>query len=288
MSKFYYVNVPTAAMWQHPTPTSEVVSEALFSEQVHILEELSEWVQIQTIVDNYTGWVKKEAIFASPEKFLCGSTDIVVQVNRCSAHLYHTQDTIFGPAMTLPFESKLKLVDPQDRDSTGRWIRVLLHNGNEGYIQRGDVAIAPRKLGSLSEMCDFSRRFLGLPYTWGGRSSFGYDCSGFVQMLYRHMGVFLPRDSKDQCVWEGFSDVTIERLEPGNLIFFGHSLEKIRHTGMYIGSGKFIHATVSENAPYIHISDIEGKEWKGDGTGTYPLRVGRSLSVVSSNTSTMT
>ncbi|MCH9717001.1 MAG: C40 family peptidase, partial [Gammaproteobacteria bacterium] len=48
------------------------------------------------------------------------------------------------------------------------------------------------------EMIFLSQKFLGCPYTWGGRSSFGFDCSGFVQMLYKEMGICLPRDSGPQ------------------------------------------------------------------------------------------
>ena len=130
---------------------------------------------------------------------------------------------------------------------------------------------------SFTEMCAFSQNFLGLPYTWGGRSSFGYDCSGFVQMLYRQMGIFLPRDSKDQCHWSGFREILEGEIDSGDLIFFGSGINKITHVGMYLEKGKFIHATVAENMPYIRTSSIESVEWRNDGKGRFPFQTIRRL-----------
>ena len=118
-------------------------------------------------------------------------------------------------------------------------------------------------------MCSLSLNFLNLPYTWGGRSSFGYDCSGFVQMLYRQMGLYIPRDTKDQISWEKFKSIPIEDLSTGDLIFFGIDKDKIRHVGLYLGDQKFIHSTVAENAPYIHISSLRDADWNGPGRFAY-------------------
>lgn len=277
MSTFHYINIPTAAMRQHPDAASEVVSEALFSEEIRIIDEHKDWLRIETLIDNYPGWIrcKPDAIFSSNDLFPTSPNTIIV--NRCAAHLYHVPDTIYGPILTLPFESRLQLIDTHDRESNSRWVKVSLHNGLEAYIQLGDIVIAPKKLTSFDQVCELSHRFLGLPYTWGGRSSFGYDCSGFVQMLYRQMGIHLPRDSKDQCVWDGFKEVNIAELAPGDLLFFGLSAEKSRHVGMHLKDGRFIHATVAENAPYIHVSHLGGPDWKGNKSAKYPFRVSRRL-----------
>lgn len=279
MPYYHYVNTPVIAMRQHPDAASEVVSEAFFSEEIHIIEESGDWVLAETSVDKYPGWIKREAIFSRSSQFFSqgGKSDINAWVNRCSAHLYHVEDTIFGPVLTLPFESRMKVIEPIDTALDSRWIKVALHSNKEAYIQRGDVTFTSVKLDHFDLLCDFSQRFLGLPYTWGGRSSFGYDCSGYVQMLYRQMGIHLPRDAKDQCVWQGFNEVQTDQIKSGDLIFFGLDSQKIKHVGMYLRDGKFIHATVSENAPYIHISELEGKDWRGDGAGRYPFRVTRRL-----------
>ncbi len=272
LSLLYYVNSPVIEMRELAKKDSEVVSQAFFAEEVNVMEEAQNWVKIQTTVDNYQGWIPKEALLQRKEQFPIHSA-LVAKVNRRAAHVYHVEDTVYGPIITLPFESKLEVLEPKG-ESNSRWLKVLLLDGREGYIQRGDVILTPSLLRQ-DQMSVLSLHFLGLPYTWGGRSSFGYDCSGFVQMLYRQMGVYLPRDSKDQIRWSGFTNIAIDNLSPGDLIFFGLSEDKIRHVGLYLGEDRFIHSTVAENQPYIRISNLNDSEWNGSGRFVY--RAARKL-----------
>ncbi len=132
-------------------------------------------------------------------------------------------------------------------------------SGVTGWVQRGDVTLDP-KPRSISELVELSQNFLGLPYTWGGASALGYDCSGFTQMLCRRGGVKIPRDAQPQADWEGMIKVTRDSLEPGDLLFFGASADKITHTGFYLGGGQFIHATTHTH-PVIQISRLDDAPW---------------------------
>lgn len=259
---FYYINVPVVDMRERGDATSEVVSQGYFSEPISLLEESGDWVKIETEVDHYQGWAKKSAIVQRTEEYTPNAT-----VNRLAAHVYTVDDTIYGPMITLPFESRIEVVEtPQDPNS--RWIKIALVDGHSGFIQRGDVNLFPSTI-SRKDLCDFSLRFMNLPYTWGGRSSFGYDCSGFVQMLFRQMGILIPRDTKDQIYWEGFNEISLDQLKPGDLIFWGLAKDKIRHVGLFIGEGKFIHAGVAENTPYIRIATLSNPDWNGSGRFAY-------------------
>lgn len=260
-------------MRKFPTESAEVVSQAYYSEEVKVINENSHWIKIETTVDRYPGWIKAGGICERKVKFPTDSIGKVAKVNRCMAHLYNVPDTTFGPILTLPFESLLEVIDQGD-DINSRWIKVALADQKEGYIQRGDITLHIDML-EHAQLPSLSLRFQGLPYTWGGRSSFGYDCSGFVQMLYRQTGVYLPRDAKDQAKWEGFKSTSIHSLLPGDLIFFGLDEAKIRHVGMYLSEGQFIHSTVAENAPYIHISTLTDHEWSDAGKWAY--RTARTL-----------
>jgi len=252
-----------------PHQKAEVISQALFSEEILLLEEQAEWAKICTLVDHYQGWIKKEGICCRDEVYpSLGNESKFVTVKRCTAHLYDHQDTIYGPILTLPYESRLELHKEMDH----RWLQVMTPGKQCAYVQRGDVEVRglDSSILNMQQMCEFSQFFLGLPYTWGGRSSFGYDCSGFVQMLYRRCGLFLPRDSKDQCCWSEFSEVSLDSLKEGDLIFFGHDKDKIRHVGMYLTEDRFIHtAAVVENAPYIRISHLTDSAWNGSGYYSY-------------------
>lgn len=251
---FTYINAPVAVMREGPSEAARVDSQAIYSEQVIPLETDGDWVKIQT-PDTYSGWVKKDALFDLDYKFIENQGVVTAKVCRCAAHLYGVKDTEFGPIKTLPFESKLVVIN-QFGEPKGRWLQVLLLDGTTAYIQRGDVTINP-SLISMTDALSLSLQFLGLPYTWGGRSSFGYDCSGFVQMLYRQTGIAIPRNSKDQAAWEGFHEVPLDDLQSGDLIFFGKDSTHITHVGIYLGEGRYIHSTVAGNEPYIHINKVE-------------------------------
>jgi cell wall-associated NlpC family hydrolase len=83
----------------------------------------------------------------------------------------------------------------------------------------------------------YARQLLGVPYSWGGSSPrSGFDCSGFVRFVYQRFGVTLPHSSyADSGYGRGISRAA---LEPGDLVFF----DGFGHVGLYIGSGRFIHA----------------------------------------------
>ena len=270
MKDTHYVIKSILEMRKEPESRSEVVSQGIFSEEVKILEEKSDWVRIMTLVDHYSGWTKKEGICTRSSPYGKEEAVAIVTVNRLSAHLYEGSDTIYGPILTLPFESRLAVID-----FNSRWLTAVLPDGRKAFIQRGDITQNHHFLEKKT-IGDFSRKFLGLPYTWGGRSSFGYDCSGFVQMLYRQMGIFLPRDSQDQFTASSFVESSIEALEAGDLLFWGYSKDQIRHVGLALGEGYFIHTSaVTENMPYIRISHIHDKAWNG--SGYYPFLAGRKF-----------
>lgn len=98
----------------------------------------------------------------------------------------------------------------------------------------------PRRLqASLSfglRVVDYAKRFIGVPYVWGGSTPHGFDCSGFVRYVYAHFGVSLPHSSYAQ--FDDGRRVSRRALRPGDLVFF----DSVGHVGIYIGNGRFIHA----------------------------------------------
>jgi cell wall-associated NlpC family hydrolase len=181
-------------------------------------------------------------------------------VAELSANLYRDPDvTRHAPVLRLPWEARLELA-PDQTSKTGRWIHVRLVDGTTAWVQRGDVCDADSAPHSIPQDIDLARRFLGVTYTWGGVSSFGFDCSGFTQMLVRQRGIEMPRDAGPQADWSGVVPVKRADLQPGDLLFFGSSPSKITHTGMYIGNGKFIHDTTHDH-PGVQISVLDDQPW---------------------------
>lgn len=244
-----------------------MVSQTIFSEKIQIEKEVEGWSYI-TSSDGYSGWVQTNSFVKLNEPY-----DMSVIVSRLAAHIYAEPDIDYGPIKTLPYGSKLQALNEND----ARWIKISLPDGEECYIQKGDVA-PEQKLINKSDLVAFSQRFLGLPYTWGGRSSFGFDCSGFVQMLYSKIGIHLQRDSKQQVIDPRFYTISLSDLEPGDLLFFGKSDKSVFHVGLFLGEGRFIHATARENQPWIRISNLADFEWSGHPHAYYPYRLARQMS----------
>lgn len=272
LAVFTYTNCPVLDMRAGPSQNEKVESQSYYSERVHVIKEENDWAKVKT-PDGVEGWAKKDCLHTSEEPYIDHTGTMIAMINRRYAHLYGVTDTEYGPVITLPFESRLEVLD-QFNDPNGRWIKVRLIDGKTAYIQRGDVILNPKPM-SFDEAIEFSHHFLGQPYTWGGRSGFGYDCSGFVQMIFRQMGIDIPRNSNQQLAWKGFREVSLNDMQPGDLIFFGRDTSRVNHVGLYLGSNQFIHATVGENRPYIIISNLNDPEWNGSGTLKY--RAARTL-----------
>lgn len=253
---YYYINRPVINLHKVPNLIEEVVSQAIYGTKVSQMEKTNSWVKIQT-PDNYQGWVKESDLIQKENIY--PNTETIGKVNNLFAHVYMVEDTApHPPKMTLPFDVSLEIISPADKLEE-RWIQVKLLDGTEAYIQKGDLLFNPKAL-SKNEMLNLSKKFLGLPYTWGGTSSFGFDCSGFIQMLFKQMGLFIPRDSKDQYAFSEALFVEKKELLPGDLLFFGPNGLRVTHVGLYLGNDQFIHSTVLDN-PILQISHLTEPVW---------------------------
>ncbi len=245
---------PVTNMYSKPSEDADVVSQAIYGANVSVLERREGWAQIRTS-DDYTGWTPLRDLRPGEPYATRGR---VAEVESLFAHVYREPNvTRHAPVVTVPFESRLEVIaEPPDNP---RWLQVRLPDDRSGWVQAGDVAFGSKPL-SVPEMLEFSKRFLGLPYTWGGTSSFGYDCSGFMQMLNRRRGIYMPRDAQPQADWSGVVPVPRSELAPGDLLYFGSSDKKITHPGMYLGEGRFINAPPWQT-PMVRIDDLNDPHW---------------------------
>ncbi len=109
--------------------------------------------------------------------------------------------------------------------------------------------------GDTRALLDEAYTWIGTPYTYGGHSRTGTDCSGFVMEVYRRaLNFSLPRSTSEQS--EACAEVAFHDLRPGDLIFFhnGRS-DTINHVGIYVGNGKFIHASSSQGVMESYLSE---------------------------------
>ena len=92
-----------------------------------------------------------------------------------------------------------------------------------------------------SSLLTLSKRYLGVRYRWGGTTPAGFDCSGFLYYIYGRMGVSLPRTTFD--MFEAGVPVPRDALQPGDILFFQTISPGPSHAGIYIGDGRFAHAS---------------------------------------------
>jgi gamma-D-glutamyl-L-lysine dipeptidyl-peptidase len=253
------VLLPVENMYSSASEDVDVVSQAILGTNVEVLEEHPDWDKVQTN-DQYSGWIRVSNLQTLPAGAQgYAASGQVAQVRSLSANLYRETDvTLHRPVARVPFETRLEVIKEGEGDAA-RWLQVRLPDERTAWIQSGDVDLAPRKL-SIEESIALGERFLGVTYTWGGRSSFGFDCSGFTQMLVRSRGITMPRDADLQAAWTGATAINRKNLRAGDLLFFGDSPGHITHTGMYIGHGRFIHDTVYDH-PGVQISKLNDQPW---------------------------
>ena len=253
----YVVIKAVAKMYSKPTVDSDVVSQAIYGTDVAKVKAKHGWVNVRT-ADDYTGWMQSSALRKlKGQPYAAGG--VVVRVAQLSANIYREPDvTKHAPLITIPWESRLEVMPGKAEDGE-RWLKVRLPDGSDGFVQAGDVSSDFAAL-TIEQTVFLAKKFIGVTYAWGGSSDFGFDCSGFMQMLMRQRGIIMPRDANLQAAWKGMSAVERKDLQPGDLLYFGDRPDHITHTGMFLGNGEFIHDT-THNHPGVQISVLDEQPW---------------------------
>lgn len=102
----------------------------------------------------------------------------------------------------------------------------------------------PRSTGTIRNLFSNIRQYLGIPYRFGGESTSGFDCSGFVRFMFnKELDVNLPHSSREMANMG--TRVERDELKPGDLVFFKNSSNNINHVGIFIGNDTFVHSSSS-------------------------------------------
>ena len=146
---------------------------------------------------------------------------------------------------------------------SGEWVKVSAASGLTGYVHSNYINCATESsstsapaapAGSTGEqMRATAKQYLGCPYVWAGNGPYSFDCSGFVNYVYKYYGYSLHRVAQDIYSYDG-TYVDKAFLQPGDIVCFGYGPWSITHVGMYIGNGQFIHA--SSGSGCVVITDL--------------------------------
>jgi beta-lactamase class A len=164
------------------------------------------------------------------------------------------------------------------------WVRVRLPDARIGFVAEQDVSLFPFKenlpLRSPSGWIAFGKRFVGAPYTWGGTTPLGFDCSGLMTRIFSEHGVTLKRNSYEQAFQDPqLVPVAFEKLRPGDLLFFGTE-DRIDHEAMWIGDGTVLQST-RHGVPGVQITPFDSPFLKP--VFRYARRLKKAEEKISSN-----
>ena len=161
---------------------------------------------------------------------------------------WYKVDTSEGEAYVIKSALSSERTQTTSRGSLDR--KANSDKTTENSSDSNKVASNTSKLGS--EIVSYAKKFLGVPYVYGGASSSGFDCSGFTMYVFDHFGISMGHGAQMQsklgkAVEANKNSKTslLENLEVGDLVFFldYETMDEIGHCGIYIGDGDFIHAS---------------------------------------------
>lgn len=204
------------ALRSEPKSSAEMISSLVFGERYNILEQDADWVRVSSQRDSYLGWISKSNHHICEESLNdlspINSTYRLLNINT-------KEQILLAPGCFLP------TLNSQKFNLAGQTFDCL-----ETDAPSSDIL----KTASL---------FLGTPYLWGGKSIYGIDCSGFVQMVFSAHDISLPRDSGPQSLVAAKTGYF--ELEKGDLVFFSNEIGKVFHVGIVSGENEVIHASAS-------------------------------------------
>ncbi len=247
------VSLSVANLRSKPAHSSELVSQAIMGTPVRLLKESEDWLLIQT-PDRYIAWTNKSAVQQQSQQAMVDWRNASRMIyTSTSGTIYQddqqseVQSDLVAGAIVVRLSEKLNLA------------KVGLPDGRVGYVNRMDWLDFKQWKDTVTlagnRMITTGKKFLGFPYLWGGTSSKGLDCSGFVKTVCFLNGVILERDASQQVKHGVELDPASgwDKLQKGDLLFFGSKQPyRVTHVGMYIGEGEFIH-----ESGFVHINSLD-------------------------------
>ncbi len=252
--KFAMVEVSHVPVRAQASDRSEMVTQLLFGECVEILRSQGKnWRKVRCLHDDYEGWVDPKMLLFLDEKQ-------VERLRNCESHSIELSSSIYNDSIAIPIVmgSSLHSFDG---------INVKLPMGR--FTFNGQSLQINTEYNRANMLLSLAKKYLHAPYLWGGRSPYGIDCSGFTQIVYKMIGIALPRDAKDQ-INLGQTVDFVEQSQTGDLAFFQNKEGVIHHVGIVIPDRKIIHASGKVRIDHL---DHQGIYRKKRQAYTHRLRV---------------
>lgn len=233
-----YYNLGIAHVRKETSDKSELISQIILGEPYKVISKEDKWSQIETLNDNYIGYIDNNQLPLSPINFT-KSTSIVCIKNNAFIKIQNNR-------IALPFGGVLYNDD----------INTLKIKYNSKDF------ITPQS-SNIKLFESILKKWISVPYLWGGKSTWGADCSGFVQTAFKVLDISLPRDAYQQA--EVGKTVSLENSKMGDLAFFKNKEGRIVHVGIILwnkGKVSIIHASGMVKIEHLDEKGIFNKEKK--------------------------
>jgi gamma-D-glutamyl-L-lysine dipeptidyl-peptidase len=245
---------------KEPSEKSEMVTQVLFGEHFEIGELLVGWSKVVLAYDGCEGWIDSKMI--TPLNL------------RALKKLEKRPSAVSGDIISLvPVnnEQNLMLVSGSTLPVWRPYLKEFTVNKHT-YKSTGEVYYGNIK-NPRGVVIGQALKYFNAPYLWGGRSPFGIDCSGFTQIIYKMVGIKIPRDASEQ-VKLGQPLSFVDEAEPGDLAFFDDDEGNIVHVGIIWKRNKIIHASGKvrvDHVDHFGIFNIDLKRY------THKMRVMKKI-----------
>ena len=247
MSDYVIVKSPVANIYKSHTFTSELVTQALIWEELIVLDKKNNWYKIQQ-QDGYIGWTHKfyiinSDIYDSNKSLQNKNNWYWIKDRLTSIRLMDSSEVLISFGSLLPcFDS-------------GKSFYTIFPNGEKGSLNKKSV-LQYKANHSLENIITYSMKLIGTPYLWGGKSSYGYDCSGLIQIIYNIAGYKFPRDCSMQIKSNLLKEISKDYIKKGDLVYFSNE-DSINHVGVFINENKFLHSSGHIKINSINKNDID-------------------------------
>lgn len=233
------INVSVAPLRGLPAHAAEMVSQALMGQKAIVINQHNEWLFCE-MPDKYQGWINESLLVTDTHIQENWTDDSLKMVWPEHTFVYNIKKST-QPIADVCCGNLLKI----KRILPGGHTEVVLPDGRKGLVHANVLRPLFDKASFMNAeyLLKKARRWMGIPYLWGGSSPKGFDCSGFVQLAYQSAcGVLLPRDAWQQAQKGMTVEQNTDHLQPGDLLFFGKNEGKITHVAICESNGYYLHA----------------------------------------------